>query len=139
MIIAPITAAIITQIIKIIIDASKNQFSWKDFNSYGGMPSSHTALVCSLSAIIGYLEGLNSAVFAIATIVALLIIRDAAGIRIQLGLHAKIINKRMSQIPAEESFQFPYLKERMGHSWLEIITGASLGLTITALYIIFFI
>jgi len=139
LIIIPIVAAIVTQLVKLIIDAKKNQFSWKDLNSYGGMPSSHTAMVVSMAGSVGYIEGWTSAIFAVAVVFAILVIRDAAGLRYQLGIHAKVINKRMSQIPGDESYIFPHLKERMGHTWLEIVAGAASGLIVTAVYTLIFV
>ncbi len=139
LIIIPIAAAIIAQLIKLIIDAKNKQFSWTDLNGYGGMPSSHTAMVTSLVASIGYFDGITTSAFAVSLVLAVLIIRDAAGYRRQIGLHAKILNKHLEQLPAEQNFQFPHLRERLGHTPLEVLGGLTVGLVVTAVYIILFI
>jgi acid phosphatase family membrane protein YuiD len=136
MILIPIVAAIVAQIIKLIVDATKKQFSWTDLNSYGGMPSSHSAAVVSLAAAVGYYDGWDRAAFAIAVVLALIIIRDAVGYRRQLGLHAQILNQHLEQLPAEKNFMFPHLRQRLGHTPLEILAGVAVGLLVTALYII---
>ena len=71
----PLIAAIIAQIIKLIINGIKNKFSWAELNSYGGMPSSHAALVITLTTLVGYYEGWTSAVFAVAFVFAVIVIR----------------------------------------------------------------
>lgn len=139
LIIIPLSAAIISQIIKLIIDASKNQFSWSDLNSYGGMPSSHAATVTALAAAVGYFSGWDTAEFAIALIFAVITIRDAAGFRFQLGIHAKIINQYVSDLPTEKNFTYPHLRERLGHKSIELLAGITVGLAVTALYIILFV
>ena len=68
LIIIPLVTVALTQIIKGLVDAAKRQFSWKDFISYGGLPSSHTAFSVSLCAAVGYFEGYKSAVFAVALV-----------------------------------------------------------------------
>ena len=64
-----------------ILNGLKGKFTWKDLNSYGGMPSSHAALVITLAALIGYYEGWTSAAFAIAFAFAVVVIRDAARVK----------------------------------------------------------
>ncbi|HCC23768.1 TPA: hypothetical protein DF272_06370 [Candidatus Falkowbacteria bacterium] len=137
LLIIPLTAAIVAQIIKIIIFLSKRQFSWKEFNSYGGMPSSHTAMVISLSAAAGYYDGWDSAIFALAIVFSLIVLRDAVGFRRQIGLHAQTINLQISRLPHDKNYQYQYLNERVGHTYLEVFAGMVVGLLITALYILF--
>lgn len=137
LIIMPIMAAIISQAIKLSIDAYKKQFSWSDLNSYGGMPSSHAAMVSSLAGAIGYLIGWQTPEFAIALVFAIITIRDAAGFRFQLGIHAKIINRYVSELPVEKNYAYPHLRERLGHKPMELLAGIAVGLAVTALYIIF--
>lgn len=112
-IIVPLAATIIAQIIKIIINGIREKFAWKDLNAYGGMPSSHAALVVSLCALIGYFEGWNSAVFAVALVFAIIVIRDAGGFRQVLGKHAQELNQIIHQMPGSSSYQFHHLNERL--------------------------
>ena len=128
LIILPFVAALISQVIKMIINGVKGQFTWKDLNSYGGMPSSHSAIVTALAVAIGYYEGWTSAVFAIAFIVAFITIRDAAGFRMILGKHAEEINQVVHEMASIQSYKFPHLKERIGHKPFEIIVGMAIGI-----------
>lgn len=134
----PLVAALVAQIIKLIIDGLKGQFSWKDLNSYGGMPSSHAALVTSLAAIIGYTQGWTSAVFALALIVGIIVIRDAGGFRRALGRHAQELNQLIHTQPASESAKYKHLRERIGHTPLQLFFGILTGLVVTILHFIIF-
>lgn len=134
----PIFAALLAQVIKMVLNGINNQFSWKDLNSYGGMPSSHAALVISLASMIGYYEGFYSASFAIALILALLTIRDAGGFRMALGRVTQELNQVTQSLSTNENHDYPHLKERMGHTPLELFVGALLGIVVSVLYIIIF-
>lgn len=138
-IIIPILAAVIAQIIKLTIDSFNHKFSWQDLNTYGGMPSSHAAAVTALAAICGYLEGWDSAVFAIALIFALLTIRDAGGFRMILGQHASELNQIIHSLKPGESFKYDHLKERIGHTPLQLFFGIIIGLVVTVTYILLFL
>src|SRR3989339_320917 len=110
--IIPLLALIINQIIKIIIFMVKGEFSWSQIFSYGGMPSSHTALATSLLITMGYFQGVSSPEFAIALIISIVIVKDAAGIRRKLGKQAQIINniikKFLNQRTARHLWWFFY-------------------------------
>jgi uncharacterized protein len=134
----PIIAAIVTQVIKLIIDAIKGRFSWHDLNSYGGMPSSHSAIVTALTVSIGYYEGWHSAAFAISLILALIVIRDAIGFRFILGKHAKELNQIIHTLESDKSYQFPHLKERLGHTPLQSLVGIAIGVLIVVLHVALF-
>jgi uncharacterized protein len=100
--------------------------------STGGMPSSHSAAVCSLAAAIGLEEGLSSAAFAIAVIVSAITMYDAAGIRRHAGIHASLINRLMTTASGrkgEEPHQA--LKELLGHRPVEVVAGALFGIVIS--------
>ncbi|MFA6537105.1 MAG: divergent PAP2 family protein [Patescibacteria group bacterium] len=129
-------AVFLTQVIKLIIDARQHKFSWHDLNRYGGMPSSHTAFVVTLAILTGYYEYWNSAAFAIATVLAILTIRDAAGFRRNLGKHAEELNKLISEIKPEKSYEFERLSERLGHTPLQVFVGAMIGIVVAVLVIL---
>jgi len=132
----PLLAAVIGQIVKLIIYGIKGQFAWQDLNSYGGMPSTHSALVVSLCALVGYFEGWESAAFAVALVLAVLTIRDAGGFRRTLGRHAQELNQIIHNLKADEAGKYPHLKERLGHTPLEIFVGALIGLITAVGYIL---
>ena len=102
------------------------------------MPSSHAALVVSLTAMVGYTNGWNSAAFAIALIVAVLTIRDAGGFRRVLGKHAAEINQLTQNLAAVQPNDYSHLKERLGHTPLQLFVGSLVGLIVSCLYLIIF-
>lgn len=131
----PLLVMIINQIIKVLLEMRKGKFSWPVILSYGGMPSSHAAVVSSLTYVMGHYEGLQSPSFALALILALLILRDATGIRWQLGNNSKIINRLIKELPDDREYTFPILHERFGHRNIEVFFGIIVGLLGAALLI----
>ena len=130
LILAPFIALILAQLIKVIIDSTKGKFSWSNFNHYGGMPSSHSAMVAALCTIMGLQFGWTSAYFAICLAFSFLTIRDAVGLRYQLGFHGKILNELIKELPAAEEDKYPFLQERLGHTYWQALAGVILGIII---------
>ena len=102
----------------------------------GGMPSSHSATVCALATAILIQEGPDSLFFAIALILAISVMHDAMGVRRETGIQARILNEMMqlfedmgSDMPAQEK-----LKEFVGHTPLQVLIGAILGILIALVY-----
>jgi len=126
---------IINQIIKVIVEMFKGEFSWPSLLSYGGMPSSHAAIVTSLTIVMGYYNEIKSPEFAITIILAILIIRDASGIRLQLGNHGKILNKLIKELPDKKEYKFPVLNERFGHKNIEVAIGIIISIILTSIAI----
>ncbi|MBE6701882.1 MAG: divergent PAP2 family protein [Ruminococcaceae bacterium] len=97
----------------------------------GGMPSSHSAAVFSAAIAIGLHEGFDSAIFAIAGVLAMVVIRDATGIRREAGKHAAVLNQITEELNKEkedEESNFKYtLKVLLGHTPLQVFFGAVLG------------
>lgn len=126
-------AWLIAQILKTIIYVIMN----KDFNPErlvgdGGMPSSHSATVMALVTATAYYFGADTFQFAIAAVLALIVMHDAMGVRRETGKQAKVINNMMdwlsefsSDIPPEEK-----LKEFVGHSPTQVFFGALLGIIV---------
>ncbi|HLD21632.1 MAG TPA: divergent PAP2 family protein [Patescibacteria group bacterium] len=132
----PIIVVIITQMVKIALEFPQHGLQWKRFNSYGGMPSAHTAGLVSLDLVVGLLAGFTSPLFAVTTFIALVFIRDAIGIRWSLGFHAKVLNRLIHTLPEEERqhLKLPnHLEERLGHRMIEVIIGALFGIICTFL------
>ena len=130
LILVPFLALIIAQSIKVLIDSAKGKFFWSNFNNYGGMPSSHSAMVAALATVMAKEFGLNSGYFAIAFAYAFLTIRDAVGLRYQLGFHGKILNKLIKELPDDKEDKYPYLQERLGHTYIQALAGIILGIII---------
>lgn len=129
----PFIALIVAQIIKVIIDSAKGRFSWRNLNNYGGMPSSHSAMVAALVTEIGTQTGFNSAFFAIALAFSFLIVRDAVGLRRHAGKHGEILNMIIKDLPDIKSDKYPYLEQRLGHNYLQAGIGLLIGIIIALL------
>jgi len=129
--IIPLAALIITQFIKVVIDAYKHQpFS---MNSYGGMPSTHSALFASLVTVSWYLAGIWSFEFAVSFILYLVIVRDAVGIRMQLGNHGAMLKQLIQEHERDHHHNIPHetIITRLGHTPLQATIGTLCGVTIS--------
>ena len=133
--ILPLSSILITQILKIFIKSNNRKFNLKNFMSYSGMPSGHSALVISLATIVGLMEGFYSSDFAISTVLAIIIIRDALGLRIYLGQHGKILNLLVKDLKDDKYLddEYPHLLEKIGHTLPQVIVGSLIGFLISYL------
>jgi len=132
--ILPVIAGAIAQIIKFFISANKLKFNFKNLLAYSGMPSSHSAAVIALATILGLSEGWQSPIFALSIIFAIVVIRDAIGLRRYLGQHGKILNILVKDLKDDEMLDehYPKLLEKIGHTPLQVLIGGLIGL-VTAL------
>ena len=101
----------------------------------GGMPSSHSALISSLSSGIGWELGFDNPVFALSVGVALIVMYDASGIRRSSGMQAIEINKISRELDKDKEI---FLKESLGHTKLEVVIGSIIGPLITLPGIFYF-
>lgn len=85
---------------------------------YGGLPSTHATIISSAVFFYGFSEGFFTPTFTLGLSVLLLFMMDAHGLRRKIGTHAEILNRLQRET---------FLRERMGHSWLEIFCGIILG------------
>lgn len=120
----------LAQLIKVILDAVLlGKLDLRRFFSSGGMPSSHSALVMACTAAIGKLYGISGPVFALAVILSAVVMYDACNVRRSAGDTARLVNKlleHMERLTAEDLAD--NLKEVMGHTPLQVLMGALLGL-----------
>jgi acid phosphatase family membrane protein YuiD len=105
-------------------------FIWKT----GGMPSSHTALVASLTASVAFSEGARSNLFVVTLMLALITIRDAVGVRRSSGLQSRALNALGRQVSERLGLDYHPVKEVHGHAPLEVAVGILLGVFIAAAY-----
>ena len=106
------------------------RFQWDRLFGDGGMPSSHSATVTSVAVITGLRCGLDSPIFAIAAILALIVMHDAMGVRQETGKQAKVINNMVELINSfgrGELTPEETLKEFVGHTRRQVVVGAVLG------------
>ena len=111
----------------------RRRWNWALLFSTGGMPSSHAALVVSAAFSVGLYFGFNTPLFALAVVIAMVVLYDATGIRRQAGLHARKINIMIDELLAGHPISDVQLKEVLGHSPREVIGGVVLGLLIPLL------
>ena len=114
----------------------------------GGMPSAHSATVCAMAIVTGRsagiiatarCEGIDSAIFAVACVVAIITMHDAMGVRHETGEQAKVLNQMIDQwIEVSEKnapfLQNMHLKEMVGHTPLQVVAGFLVGLVVGLLY-----
>jgi acid phosphatase family membrane protein YuiD len=131
--ILPLIAGFIAQAIKLFTKSSDGKFNVKNFFAYSGMPSGHSAIVVSLATIVGLEEGFSSPFFALSFIFALIVVRDALGIRSYLGQHGKILNILVKDLSNDKVLdeQYPHLIEKIGHTPAQVIAGGLLGFFIS--------
>jgi len=142
LIIIPIVAGGIAQSIKFFIELVRGGFSakdlWSSFWLYGGMPSSHTAFIISLTTAVGLWEGWNSALFAVCVVVTIIIIRDAIGLRQYLSKHGLVVNCLVRDLPDNRERNYPRLRERLGHTPLEAFVGGFIGILVSVIGFLLF-
>lgn len=135
------------QLIKAALYAAKYRtFKLERLFGSGGMPSSHSSTVCALVITVYRMDGITSATFGLAMMFAIVTMYDATGVRRAAGIHAKQINRLRHIVDEldedvldkiEEEVDEDYdpedtkeLKEFLGHTPLEVIFGALLGIII---------
>ncbi|MBP3655327.1 MAG: divergent PAP2 family protein [Clostridia bacterium] len=100
----------------------------------GGMPSSHSAMVCALVTAIGYREGFTSSLFALAFGFACVVMYDAAGVRRSTGKNAAVINHLLDGLVGNGfTFNEERLQELVGHTPIQVCAGALLGILVGTL------
>ena len=133
--ILPLIALVIAQVAKFFIKSNHEKFSVKNFTSYAGMPSAHAALVTSLVTIIGLKDGIFSPLFAVSLVFAVIVIRDAVGIRRYLGEHGRVLNELVDDLKEEPdkplNQSYPHLLEKIGHTPAQATVGALIGIAVS--------
>ena len=119
------------QTFKVIYDLVKtHKFNFKRIMGAGGMPSSHSAVVVGLATLIGKYQGVGSPIFAVSLVLAFVVMYDAAGVRRAAGKQAKLLNK-LIETPGLTTVQVSEkLVEVLGHTPLQVIVGALIGLVV---------
>ncbi|MEJ2413135.1 MAG: divergent PAP2 family protein [Anaerolineales bacterium] len=121
------TAQILKVLLELII---LKRWNWALLFQAGGMPSSHSAMVSATALSAGLVVGFDSAVFAVATVLAMIVIYDATGVRREAGRQAVLINSMIEELSKGKFPPQEKLKEMLGHTPGEAVLGTLLGLTI---------
>lgn len=126
----PVFAWFIAQFLKVInVIVVERKLDFTRFIGSGGMPSSHSSFIVSLSTVVGKINGVSSVEFGISVAVAAIVMYDAAGVRRAAGKQAKVLNKLIFSQKEEDRKNFDEnLKELIGHSPFEVFMGALLGI-----------
>ncbi len=127
---------VVAQVLKTIIDCALNKgFSPERLYGSGGMPSSHSSTVCALTTSAAYCYGLGSAEFAISFVLSMIVMYDAMGVRRETGKQAKLLNSVFFEniLNLDGVFLQEKLKEYVGHTPLQVVAGAVLGILLAVL------
>ncbi|HMN19715.1 MAG TPA: divergent PAP2 family protein [Candidatus Moranbacteria bacterium] len=127
----PIVVGGVVQMTKFTVYCLKHGWNIRYAMTHGHMPSAHTGFIVSLVTSVGYYEGIASGAFTVALALAIIVVDDAARLRVYMGDQGRYLNMLVRQLNIEE--QFPRLKERMGHRISEVIVGGIYGFALTML------
>ena len=104
------------------------------FVSNGGMPSSHSATVMTLTLEVGRLEGYSSSLFSLVLVFGLFVIMEATGLRQEIGHQAALLNELMDGVLHRQKVNPRRLRELVGHTWTEVLGGLIFGAGFQLLY-----
>ena len=121
---------LVAQVLKTIINfILLGKFQLERMWGDGGMPSAHSATVCAMVIATGRCVGVDSAIFAVASVVAIITMHDAMGVRHETGEQAKVLNQMIDPF-----LQNMHLKEMVGHTPLQVVAGVLVGAAVGFLY-----
>lgn len=133
LIICPLVSWAVAQILKTLIYLIENKkFDFTRLFGDGGMPSAHSATVASLATSSALALGFASEVFAISLIVAIVVMHDAMGVRLESGKQARVLNEVVDFLKSDSMMlNGKKLKELLGHTPMQVIFGALLGIVVS--------
>jgi acid phosphatase family membrane protein YuiD len=111
--------------IKFLINSVKARKWAFNLVGNGGFPSNHSAVVSSMATLIALREGIGHPAFGVAVTLCFIVIIDANSLRQHVGKQAAAINRL-----AEGNDKHKWLRERMGHTLVEIAGGLCTGIAI---------
>ena len=142
---ASLAAIFFAQFVKVPIQyIATRRLDWSLLTSTGGMPSSHSAAVTALSTGVALETGMDSAVFAVSALFAIITMFDATGVRRQAGEQAIVLNQLVTDFgkfveeakgwqDKPEQERRKELKELLGHKPIEVFFGGLSGILLTLL------
>ena len=126
--IAPIIGWFASGTIKYIINYFRYGKKAKERIGTGGFPSTHTTVITSPTVLIGLNEGFTSPIFGLGVAIMIIVIMNATGLRREVGEHAKMLNEITNKERSNTEDSITKQREKIGHSWVEIIGGLILGI-----------
>jgi len=130
----PILAWLVAGIMKFVINSIKGKQLAFGLIGYGGLPSNHSAIVSSMAALIALKNGIGHPAFGVAITLAFIVMLDANSLRREVGKHAIAINRLATTLNAHHT-----LRERMGHTRIEIAAGIVVGIAVATAVNAFFV
>ncbi|MEB3232602.1 MAG: divergent PAP2 family protein [Leptolyngbyaceae bacterium] len=133
--IVALAACFSAQFLKFLVGVViEKKFHLRTLFETGGMPSSHSAFVAAMAAGVGASLGWDSPEFAIAVVVATIVMYDASGVRQEAGKHAKVLNRLIDQaFTGDSTWEEGRLKELLGHTSAQVFAGAMWGVAVFGL------
>ena len=133
--IVSLLSCVLAQLSKVVVELIYHgKLNFRVIFESGGMPSSHSALVTALATDIGLRKGLDSGEFAIATVFAIIVMYDAAGVRQAAGKQAKILNQMIEELfTGDHHLTEIHLKELLGHTPFQVLIGSVMGIVIACI------
>lgn len=133
LLLCPLISWLVAQVLKTIIHSiDEHRFDITRFLGDGGMPSGHSATVSSLATVCALKYGFGSELFAISTILAIVVMHDAMGVRRESGKQARVLNEIVEYFNSYSMMSnVDKLKELLGHTPLQVFFGAVLGVVVT--------
>ncbi|MDL0429713.1 divergent PAP2 family protein [Marinobacter sp. TBZ242] len=126
--ITPFLAWLVAGGLKFLINSVKAGKPAFGLIGYGGLPSNHSSIVSSIAALIGLKESIEHPAFGVAVALAFIVVLDASSLRRQIGRQAVAINR----LADSKEKSIPQLRERIGHTFIEIIAGIGTGILVAA-------
>ncbi|MBK9441146.1 MAG: divergent PAP2 family protein [Comamonadaceae bacterium] len=123
--VTPFLSWLVAGALKFLVNSVKARQLAFGLIGYGGLPSNHSAIVSSMAALVALKEGCNTPAFGVALTVAFIVVLDANGLRCQVGRQANMIN-----LLAKTQVPYQPLRERVGHTKVEIIAGLLVGIAV---------
>lgn len=131
--VASLLSMAVAQLLKPGLDVVfRRPFRWQRAFHTGGMPSSHTSLVTTLTLGVAALDGTSSTVFAVTLIFSMYFVFEATGLRQEVGEQARILNEMIDELLSHHTVRpdGARLRELVGHTWAEVLGGGVVGVVV---------
>ena len=130
-VVSGLAAMMLAQLLKLLLNYALNKkWDWVLLIESGGMPSSHSAMVTAIAVSIGLWKGFDTAAFAAAFGLMVIVTYDSANVRWQSGLHAQKINQLLRDVFSGQPINDQLLKEVIGHTPRQVYIGVILGILV---------
>jgi len=129
--IAALVSGAVAQLLKVVFELLRTRrLNLLRLFDNGGMPSSHTALVTTLTVGVWRYTGIDSSLFSVTLIFSMYFIFEAAGLRQEVGNQARLLNELVDNLRQTHQVDRERLKELVGHTWGEVLGGFLVGLAV---------